>query len=331
MTTYLVTGGTGFIGKSIIKDLLMKGSTRKVISYSRRWEDSERLLREADDSRLRAINGDICDYRNLSFALKGVDKVFHTAAYKSVPSGEYNPFEVTRVNVEGTQNLISAAIERDVERVLFISSDKACDPINLYGKTKAVGESLAVNANNLGDTRFAVARYGNVIGSTGSILPVFLKMKHYHDKIRVTDFNMTRFWFPKQDAVEFVLDCMSRMTRGGETFIPKILSSDMETFVDAFIYATNWEPHHDPVEIIGARPGEKIHESMISPLEVTRTVDMLDHFLIMPFQHDWDSGWKGGIPDTNASEEYTSYNAERVGRRTLGLYLKEAIDNIRDI
>lgn len=327
---YLVTGGTGFIGKSIIAHLL-RGPANKVISYSRRWEDSERLLSEMKSSRLRVINGDICDYRNLSFALKGVDRVFHTAAYKSVPSGEYNPFEVTRVNVEGTQNLIHAAIERNVKRVLFISSDKACDPINLYGKTKAIGESLVINANNLGTTRFAVARYGNVIGSTGSILPVFLKMKHHNNQIRVTDLNMTRFWFPKADAVEFVLSCMINMTRGGETFVPKMASSNMQTFVDAFSIATNWEMDSENVKIIGLRPGEKFDEAMISPNEVDRAIDMQDHFLIVPFQHDWDSNWRDGLPPNKVMEKYTSFNAQRVGIHTLAKFLKEAIDSMAEV
>jgi len=169
----LVTGGTGFIGSRIIKRLLSDYNPKKVICYSRRWKDQEDLAHEVDDPRLRTIAGDICDYHLMGSALRGVDYIFHAAAFKGVTSAEYSPFEMARVNVQGTSNVIRCAIENNVRRVLFISSDKACASLNAYGTSKALGERLAIAANNMGNTHFVIARYGNVFNSTGSVVPIF--------------------------------------------------------------------------------------------------------------------------------------------------------------
>lgn len=327
---YLITGGTGFIGQGLCAELLWKSGAfpwegvhhpTKVLSYSRRWDSSEVLAAKLNDQRLRVFNGDILNYEQLSYAMKDVDIVIHAAAYKSVPSSEYNFMECKRVNVDGTENVINAAIERGVKKVLFISSDKACDPINTYGRAKALGESMVINANNLSPTRFAVARYGNIMGSTGSVLPRMLQIVYANPglaRLPITSGEMTRFWFDKQNAVRYVLRCVFEM-KGGETFIPKLKASTINSFVEALSAATATPI---TVEIIGIRPGEKMHEAMISRNEISRTVDVGFSFVIKPFSHDWDANWYLADTETIATEQtyrdgYTSYNAERMTQKEL--------------
>lgn len=287
--TILITGGTGFLGSRLVKKLLFRENPKKVISFSRRWDDGERLLRETSDSRLRVINGDICDLGAISTAMKGVDLVIHTAAYKNVPMGEYNAFECTRVNVFGSMNVASAAIENGVEKVLGISSDKATDPCNTYGATKRLMEGLLISANNKGSTRFSVARYGNVSMSTGAVIPYYHSlMRAGADSLPVTVPRMTRFWIKHSEATDYVLDWLEHMM-GGETYVPRLKSSTIEDLVTAFglLYGKPVE-----MKIIGSRPGEKRHEGMISETEVERTVAYHWTYMIYPQQHDWDKDYQ---------------------------------------
>lgn len=282
----LITGGTGFIGTGLCENLVGDERVKKVVSFSRRWDASEKLMRHLDSHKMRVINGDVCDYNAVLSATRDMDYIIHAAAYKSVPSAEYNPIECSRVNVDGSINVIRAAIANGVKNVLFISSDKACDPINTYGRAKALVESLMVNANNLGNTRFAVARYGNILGSTGSVVPFFESLiENGEDELPVTDLEMTRFWFRKDDAVKYVLKCTFDMV-GGETFIPKLRSSSMAHLITALgiNHGRNFS-----VRVVGVRPGEKFHELMISINEVRRTIDLGWTFVILPFQTNWAS------------------------------------------
>jgi UDP-N-acetylglucosamine 4,6-dehydratase len=316
----LITGGSGFMGNLLCRYLLANHDVKKVISYSRRWHDSERLVASINDPRLRAINGDIKDDRALRTALNGVTAVIHSAAYKSLPSSEYNSTEAVKTNVIGSMTLIDAAIEEGVERVIGISTDKACDPISTYGRTKAVMESLFVTANNRGRTKFSVLRYGNVWGSLGSVVPFFQSLiENKQNELPVTDPSFTRYWFSPQNAVQYVLRCLCEM-QGGETFVPKLKSSTIEQLVNAFQIAY---PDRDiRMKVVGRRPGEKPHESMISSNEAYRTFDRDWTFVIEPEQRDWDANYIA--QGTRVANEFVenSYAAERYE-------LNELVDLIR--
>jgi UDP-N-acetylglucosamine 4,6-dehydratase/5-epimerase len=316
----LITGGTGFIGKSICRYLLTNHNPRKVISFSRRWTDSERLLRELDDSRLRTINGDICDRDAIDSAMDGVDMALHAAAYKSVVSSEYNATEAVRVNVNGTMNVIRAAIDNRVARVLGISTDKAVDAINTYGRSKALASSLLISANNLGRTRFSVATYGNIAGSSGSVIPFFRSLlDNGQSVLPVTDPEMTRYWFAQNDAVRYVVRCLRHMT-GGETFVPKLKSSTIEQLVNAFEYV-----YERPIEmnIVGRRPGEKLNESMVSSNETQRTYERDWTYVIEPEAREWDASHRplGTLVSPDFVED--SFHAERYT-------IAELVDMIRN-
>lgn len=318
MNTLLITGGTGFIGNKLVRRLLKDDNPKKIISFSRRWAASEKLVREVNDPRLRVINGDVADYDTLHSALKGVDYVIHAAAYKSVPSAEYNPFEAKRVNVDGSENLIKACIANDVKKVLLISSDKASSAANLYGRTKALMESMALSANNLGNTRFAVARYGNVVGSTGSVIPFFCKIlesEQVNPVFPVTKLSMTRYWFHPDEAAEYVLRCLWECS-GGEIYVPKLKSSSISVLITAIMLACKDVDIniHENVEIIGLRPGEKLHEEMISIDESSRTKDLEWTYVICPFKVDWNESWfdKYNIYSYVDFERFTSFNAPRM-------------------
>lgn len=319
----LVTGGTGFIGQRIVRYVLDTYPIRKVISFSRRWSDSERLLRDMNDPRLRAINGDVCDLGALQSALREVDLVVHSAAYKNVPLAEYNGFEATRVNVFGSMNVITACIDQGVSKCLFVSSDKACDPINLYGANKRNGEALFASANNLSKTRFATARYGNIVNSTGSVVPYFHSLlQNGKDELPVTDPHMTRYWFSPQNAVQYVLRCLCEM-QGGETFVPKLKSSTIDDLVRAFQIAYADRDRDIRMKIVGRRPGEKSHESMISSNEVHRTYDREWTYVIEPERRDWDANYvQTGI---RVADDFVddSYRAKRYEINGLVQLIKE--------
>lgn len=273
----LVTGGTGSFGKAFIRKVLDEHEPRRIVVFSRDELKQFEMRGEGfNDPRLRFFIGDVRDPERLMRAFDGVDVVVHAAALKQVPACEYNPFEAIRTNVMGAQNIINAAIERGVDRVIALSTDKACNPVNLYGASKLCSDKLFVAGNHYSGekaTRFAVVRYGNVVGSRGSVIPFFLKQRHT-GRLTLTHPEMTRFWITLDQGVQFVLDSLERM-QGGELFVPKIPSMLIEDLARAI------GPECE-IDVIGIRPGEKLHEVMISEDDARNTLDMGDHYIIQP-------------------------------------------------
>lgn len=276
--TILVTGGTGSFGKKFIKILLSKYQPKKVIVYSRDELKQFEMGQIFNDKCMRYFIGDVRDKERLMLAMKGVDYVVHAAALKQVPAAEYNPMECIKTNINGAQNVIDAAIANNVKKVIALSTDKAANPINLYGATKLASDKLFTAANNIvgeGETRFAVVRYGNVVGSRGSVVPFFKGLiERGATELPITDERMTRFWLKLEDGVEFVLKNFQRM-QGGEIFIPKIPSMRILDLAKAI--APNAK-----IKVIGIRPGEKLHEVMCPSDLYYETVEFPDHFVIKP-------------------------------------------------
>jgi UDP-N-acetylglucosamine 4,6-dehydratase len=276
--TVFISGGTGSFGKAFTKTILKRFTPKKVIIFSRgelKQFDMQQLFSE---SNMRYFIGDVRDADRLKLAMREVDIVVHAAALKQVPAAEYNPLECIKTNVNGASNIIQAAIEHDVEKVIALSTDKAANPINLYGATKLCSDKLFIAANNLvgkGRTRFAVVRYGNVVGSRGSVIPFFRKLvKEGAREIPITDSRMTRFWITLDQGVEFVLKSFGRM-QGGEIFVPKIPSAHIVDLAKAI--APNL-----PQKIVGIRPGEKLHEVMCPADDSHLTLEFDDHYVIQP-------------------------------------------------
>jgi UDP-N-acetylglucosamine 4,6-dehydratase/5-epimerase len=283
----LVTGGTGSFGKMFIKRILATTGVRRVVVLSRdelKQYEMQQLYK--DEERIRFFIGDVRDGDRLYRAFHGVDVVVHAAALKQVPAAEYNPLEAVRTNISGAENVINAAIERGVGRVIALSTDKASSPINLYGATKLVSDKLFVAGNAYathGKTRMSVVRYGNVVGSRGSVVPFFQKMAAT-GTLPITDERMTRFWITLEQGVQFVRDSLQRM-HGGELFVPKIPSMRVPDLARAM--APNAK-----LEIVGIRPGEKLHEEMISPSDARRCMDMGSYYVIQPEFEWWDNPLK---------------------------------------
>ncbi|RKL68339.1 UDP-N-acetylglucosamine 4,6-dehydratase (inverting) [Salipaludibacillus neizhouensis] len=271
----LVTGGTGSFGKMFIKRVLQY-DVKKVIVFSRDELKQYEMAQEFTDTRIRFFIGDVRDKDRLYRAFDGVDIVIHAAAMKHVEACEYNPFEAVKTNINGAQNIIEAAIDRGVNRVIALSTDKACSPINLYGATKLASDKLFVAANSYvgdKDTKFAVVRYGNVVGSRGSVVPFFKKIRHT-GTIPITDERMTRFWITLEHGVQFVLDSLDRM-HGGEIFVPKIPSMKVTDLAKAVAPECK-------IEVVGIRPGEKLHEAMITEDDARRTLEYDTYYVIQP-------------------------------------------------
>jgi len=273
----LITGGTGSFGREFVGSVLREYKPRKLIVFSRDELKQFEMAQEypsSGGSPMRYFIGDVRDLPRLRRAMTGVDYVIHAAALKQVPACEYNPFEAVKTNILGAQNVITAAIECGVRKVLALSSDKACEPVNLYGATKLVAEKLFVHGNVYagGTTRFGCVRYGNVVGSRGSVIPLFLKQRET-GTLTITDERMTRFWITLPDTASFVLGRLWEM-RGGEVFVPKIPSMRIVDLAAAIAPETE-------LEIIGIRPGEKIHEILISANEARRTFDGTRGFYII--------------------------------------------------
>lgn len=288
--TVLITGGTGSFGKSFVKLLLREHRPKKVIVFSRdELKQHEMLSGGFNDPRIRYFLGDIRDVDRLRRAFHDVDIVVHAAALKQVPACEYNPIEAVLTNVMGGRNIIEAALDAQVGKVMAISTDKAVSPVNLYGATKLVAEKLFVQANaysGSGPTRFSCVRYGNVVASRGSVIPLFLEQRKT-GKITLTDPRMTRFWITLPDAVQFVASCLELM-HGGEVFVPKIPSMSIMDLARAV--APECEIEH-----IGIRPGEKLHEVLISEDEARHTRELDDMFTIVPAHPWWDQdAWSQG-------------------------------------
>jgi UDP-N-acetylglucosamine 4,6-dehydratase len=279
----LITGGTGSLGKSLVEYLLKKTKVRRVAILSRDELKQQHLrLQFGDDSRLRWFLGDIRDLDRLKRAFHGVDYVIHAAALKQVDTGEYNPMEFIKTNVLGSQNVIDASIDAGVKRVVALSTDKASSPINLYGATKLTADKLFVAANNYSftyGTTFSVVRYGNVMGSRGSVIPFFQSMAAQGKPIPITDLRMTRFWISIESAVKFVIESLEIMT-GGELYVPRIPSMKIVDLANAVAPGSK-------LEEIGMRPGEKLHEEMISADDSRRTIVLENRFIVTPVVAEW--------------------------------------------
>jgi UDP-N-acetylglucosamine 4,6-dehydratase len=273
-----ITGGTGSFGKKFVARLLSEYSPRKVVVYSRDELKQFEMQQEFNTAAMRYFIGDVRDGQRLTQAMQGMDFVVHAAALKQVPAAEYNPMECIKTNIHGAENVIAAALASNVERVIALSTDKAANPINLYGATKLASDKLFVAANNTAGqqrTRFSVVRYGNVVGSRGSVVPFFRKLIDSGAKsLPVTDMRMTRFWITLDQGVDFVVRNFARM-HGGEIFVPKIPSMRITDLVEAM--APNL-----PIEVVGIRPGEKLHEIMCPMDDSHLTLEFADHFVIRP-------------------------------------------------
>ncbi|RAZ54868.1 UDP-N-acetylglucosamine 4,6-dehydratase (inverting) [Campylobacter hyointestinalis] len=277
----IITGGTGSFGKKYTKILLQNYKPNKIIIYSRDELKQYEMASEFNQKCMRYFIGDIRDEKRLKTAMNGVDYVIHAAAMKHVPIAEYNPMECIKTNINGAQNVINASLECGVQKVIALSTDKACNPVNLYGATKLASDKLFIAANNIAGnkpTRFSVVRYGNVVGSRGSVVPLFKKLiANGARDLPITDTRMTRFWITLEQGVNFVLKNFARM-QGGELFIPKIPSMKMADLARAM--APNLG-----IKIIGIRPGEKLHETMISKDDAHLTYEFDDHYVIAPSIH----------------------------------------------
>ncbi|HET8985291.1 MAG TPA: UDP-N-acetylglucosamine 4,6-dehydratase (inverting) [Trueperaceae bacterium] len=296
----LITGGTGSFGKKFTRAVLDRTNARRVIVFSRdELKQYEMQQSYVGERRLRFFLGDVRDRDRLYRALDGIDAVVHAAALKQVPAAEYNPFEAVKTNIQGAQNVIDACVDRGVKRVVALSTDKASSPINLYGATKLVSDKLFVQGNSYAGskgTRFAVVRYGNVVGSRGSVVPFFLE-RAKTGVLPITDERMTRFFITLDQGVEFVLSSLERMV-GGELFVPKIPSMRVTELAKAIAPDAR-------IEVVGIRPGEKLHEEMISVDDARRTIDVGDRYVIQPEFGWWTSQHLtgGGVPEGFA---YTS-------------------------
>lgn len=270
----LVTGGTGSFGQAFIRYALKRLNPRKVIIYSRDECKQHEMRVACDDPRLRFFIGDVRDRQRLCRAMQGVDVVIHAAAMKQVPACEYNPIEAVKTNVDGATNIIDAAIDQKVGRVLALSTDKAVNPVNLYGATKLVAEKLFVQGNSYvgtGPTRFSCTRYGNVMGSRGSVIPLFQRQRN-NGSVTITDERMTRFLMTLEEAVSFVVRSVERM-HGGEVLVPKIPSVRILDLARAAAPGCR-------IEVVGIRPGEKLHEVLVSTDESRVARETTDSFII---------------------------------------------------
>ncbi|MAG10912.1 UDP-N-acetylglucosamine 4,6-dehydratase (inverting) [Candidatus Pacearchaeota archaeon] len=298
--TILITGGTGSFGNAFIKHVLEHDCPKQIIVYSRDEMKQWFMNKEYGNKILKFVLGDVRDRKRLSLACKGVDYIVHTAAMKIVHTGEENPPETIKTNILGAMNIIEVALENNIEKVIAFSTDKACNPVNLYGATKLCSDKLFVAANSHSPTKrtsFAVARYGNVIGSRGSIIPFFLEKKR-EGVLPITDERMTRFWITLEDGVKFVVNSLRRM-RGGEIFVPKIPSMRIVDLAKAI--APECE-----IKYIGIKPGEKLHESMIAADDARNVIEFEDYYIIQPQFDWWEKDYHVGGKSVSDTFQYVS-------------------------
>tara|TARA_Y100000768_G_scaffold223840_1_gene168934 strand:+ start:5749 stop:6747 length:999 start_codon:yes stop_codon:yes gene_type:complete len=328
-STILITGGTGSFGNAFVKQTLSKYSPKKIIIFSRdemkQWDMAKKYK---DDARVRFFIGDVRDRERLYRALDGVDYIVHAAATKIVPTAEYNPFECIKTNVIGAMNVIDAAIDKGIKKVVALSTDKASSPINLYGATKLASDKLFVAANAYSGehpTRLSVVRYGNVMGSRGSVIPFFLDQKKT-GKITITDSRMTRFMITLEQGVELVWEAFEDMI-GGETYVKKIPSMNILDLADVVAPKIKQE-------IIGIRPGEKLHEQMISIEDAMYTYEYSDYYKILPLINHWSDD-ENRIKDGVKVEENFTYssdtNKEWMTKDQLESWLEENKDKLGTI
>jgi UDP-N-acetylglucosamine 4,6-dehydratase len=303
----LVTGGTGSFGKQFITTVLERYKPGRLIIYSRdelKQFEMAQVLSEAKHPSLRYFIGDVRDRDRLTMAMREVDIVVHSAAMKQVPTAEYNPIECIRTNVDGAENVVRAALDCRVKKVIALSTDKAANPINLYGASKLASDKIFIAANNISGsigTRFAVVRYGNVLGSRGSVIPYFQKLlKEGAKSLPITDARMTRFWITLEQGVNFVLSSLEMM-RGGEIFVPRIPSMKMTDLAEALAPGL-------PQKIVGIRPGEKLHEVMVPVDDGRSTLKLKDRYIIEPSFAFWNREPynKNGAENVPEDFSYTS-------------------------
>ncbi len=317
----LITGGTGSLGKALTKRLI-NTKAEKIRIFSRDEEKQRQMQEELDDERLRFLLGDVRDKDRLSRALEGIHIVIHAAALKQVPAVEYNPFEAVKTNVYGTQNLIDGCLDNDVELALAVSTDKAVNPFNTYGCTKLLMERLFVDANGLKGWRkikFTCVRYGNVLGSRGSVLPTFIRQIESNKKITVTDPSMTRFNMTMNQALDFIFRSLKN-SKGGEVFVPKLKAYRLGDMKDAIVELVGKKVE---TQIISVRPGEKYHESLISTDEIRNTYVNEDDYLIFDKKTKHFSYPNAeGIKKTNLKNGYSSNNVELLSKEELKNIIK---------
>ena len=291
--TILITGGTGSFGKKATEIILKRYKPKKLIIFSRdelKQFDMAQQFKKSEG--IRYFIGDVRDKERLYRAFHGVDIVLHAAALKQVPAAEYNPFEAVKTNIIGAENVINVAIDQGVKKVIALSTDKAANPINLYGSTKLCSDKLFIAGNSYvgrDHSVFSVVRYGNVVGSRGSVIPFFLKQKE-KGVLPITDSRMTRFWITLEHGVAFVLNCLEQMV-GGELFVPKIPSMNIMDLAKAIAPECK-------TKIVGVRPGEKLHEVMVTKDDARKTLEYKDHYVVQPDFQFWGSRFKsnGGTP-----------------------------------
>ena len=317
----LVTGGTGSFGKRFIKTVLERYNAQRIIVYSRdEWKQSEMQTSELFRSgSVRFFLGDVRDGERLTRAMRGVDYVVHAAALKQVPAAEYNPHEFIKTNVNGATNVVEAALTAGVKKVVALSTDKAVNPVNLYGATKLCSDKVFIAANSYageGGTTFSVVRYGNVVGSRGSVIPVFCRQRET-GKVTVTHPDMTRFLITLDEGVDFVLCSLENMV-GGELFVPKIPACTVGEIARVVAPACEWQE-------IGLRPGEKMHEVLIPEDEARNVLEFDNHFVIQPIQAFWGNriGILGGVSCSDGFRYASNCNCDRFSEEQLKALLAD--------
>jgi UDP-N-acetylglucosamine 4,6-dehydratase len=322
--TVLITGGTGSFGKKFVEVMLREHRPKKLIVFSRdelKQHDMRQTFPDTGDAPLRYFLGDVRDRDRLYRAFHGVDVVVHAAALKQVPACEYNPFEAVQTNIIGAKNVIDAAIDCNVKRIISLSTDKAVNPINLYGATKQVGEKLFVQGNSysgIATTRFSCVRYGNVVGSRGSVIPLFLEQRKT-GRITITDKRMTRFWITMEQGVRFVIRCAEQM-HGGEVFVPKIPSMRITDLAEAVAPGCR-------IELSGIRPGEKVHEVLIAEDESRAALEFDDMYLITPMFQWWGGeGWQEGKPLPEGFRFASETNTQWISQAELRGLIGESVN-----
>ncbi len=322
----LVTGGSGSFGRRFIDTLLRHSRARRVVVFSRdeyKHYEMQQLLEPLGTDRLRYFIGDVRDAERLELATREIDFIVHAAALKQVPAAEYNPFECIKTNVSGAENVVRAALRNNVSRVIALSTDKAANPINLYGASKLASDKIFIAANNLtgkSDTRFSVVRYGNVVGSRGSVIPFFRKLvADGTDHLPITDERMTRFWITLQQGVNFVVTSFTVM-RGGEIFVPKIPSMRIVDLARCFAPEL-------PFRVVGIRPGEKLHEVMVTEDDSRLTLELGDRYVIEPAFAWWQRGpytASGAKPVPDGFRFASDTNTDWLNAARLQMLLAEA-------
>ena len=319
----LVTGGTGSFGRHFIRSVLAKYKPQRLVVYSRDELKQYEMEQELPATKFPAVRyfiGDVRDANRLEMAMRGIDYVIHAAALKHVPAAEYNPFECIHTNVLGAENVVNAAIRAGVKKVVALSTDKAASPANLYGASKLASDKIFVAANHLSShdgPRFSVVRYGNVVGSRGSVVPFFQKLaREKADFIPITDPRMTRFWITLDQSIQFVLTSLDRMY-GAEIFVPKIPSMKMTDLAECIAPGI-------PTKVIGIRPGEKLHEVMITEDDARTTIDAGDRYVIQPAFKEWsaaEGSWEGATPVAEDFRYSSDTNTQWLGADELNAIL----------